>query len=81
MKKLVFFLLLILSLNSFSQNGWRDQEMEIKVQFASLQEADRFHHFHLDAEQAGPGSVYVYVTPGELQQITSEGFTYQILIQ
>ncbi len=83
MKRFVFLVaFLFLAHLSFSQNGWRKGEMEIKFHLNSQKEADLLHELNLNAESASPdgSEMNVYVIPEELSRIHQSGFSYTITI-
>lgn len=80
MKKIPTTLIAILiSILSFSQATWRDQEMEVRVIIEHEDDAFRLHELHLNGEVYPTGHALLYVIPEELQQLVNEGFSFEIL--
>ncbi|MCD4773705.1 MAG: succinylglutamate desuccinylase/aspartoacylase family protein, partial [Bacteroidales bacterium] len=78
MKKIsIIFLLLIFTFSAFSQDGWRKNEMEVKVYFNNPSEKEILSGLHLI------GDIYqnhalLYLIPSELEKVKSTGFEFEI---
>jgi hypothetical protein len=81
MKKLLFYLLiLIFTISSFAQKGWREKEMEVKVFIDGKKEAMLLYNLHLTGDvYVSSGYALMYVLPAELEQIKSLKLKYTIL--
>ncbi|MCX6235048.1 MAG: M14 family zinc carboxypeptidase [Bacteroidetes bacterium] len=83
MKKYLLFLLMLFSCFSlFSQPGWRDKEMEVRVFLPDLQAIQKLYALHLDGDvYTLPEGRYavVYAVPSELEKIRLLGLNYHIL--
>jgi len=81
MKNILFLLLLfLLTFPVISQNGWRENEKEIKVILHNQQEADRLYNLHLNGDIYPNGTAILYVVPSELEKVKKAGLKYEILI-
>jgi predicted deacylase len=81
MRKILLFLaILAFTPAAHAQKGWRDHEMEIRVQFHSADEAARLHDLHLNGDVYGTaGSAVLFVIPSELEAVKQAGFQAVIL--
>ena len=71
---------LAFALSAYSQKGWRDREMEIRVQLSGADEASKLGDLHLNGDiYATEGYAILYLTPAELERVKQAGF--EILIQ
>jgi hypothetical protein len=62
-----------------AQGGWREGEMEVRVQIHSPGEARLLGELHLNGDIYGPsGFALMYVIPSELNRIRSAGLSYTI---
>ncbi len=73
----ILLVLMISSVTLPAQNGWRQNEMEIKVQINNLRDAQVLHSLKLN------GDIYrdyalMYVTPDELKLVNEQGLNYEI---
>jgi hypothetical protein len=81
MKKLLLLtvsIILLVSSTNAQNGGWREKEMEIRVNVQNKYEAELLYNLHLN------GDVYstyglMYTTPAELEKIRSSGLSYEIL--
>ncbi len=77
---LVLFLLQILVISGYSQNGWRNQEMEVRVTLANNDEAHKLGDLHLNGDiHALEGHALMYVVPSEYDRIQAAGLKSEIL--
>jgi hypothetical protein len=78
-----FHLIIALILLSFvcnGQTGWREGEMEIRVNLESENRADELGRLHLNGDiYSKSGYALLYVTPDELEKLRSGGFLFDIL--
>ena len=78
MKKIsIIFLLSIFAFSAFAQNGWRKNEMEVKIFFNTLSEKELINSFHF------AGDIYqdyacFYLIPSELEKVKSAGLKFEI---
>ena len=76
---LLFFLMLILATFVYSQKGWRDHEMEVRVKI-SRDEAGLLYNLHLNGDiHASAGEAILYVVPDEVVQLKKTGFNVEVL--
>jgi len=81
MKKIVLLsLIFALNLMTYAQGGWRPMEMEVKVELNSLQDAMELSELNFNGDiYAANGYAILYLIPGELEQLKSSGYRYEIL--
>lgn len=80
MKKLFLLLTFAFAFISTFSQGWRENEMEVKVQISSKADALQLYELKLN------GDIYLkhailYLTPNELTRIDAAGFDYEITIE
>jgi hypothetical protein len=77
---LISLTLLILVNAAWSQKGWRDHEMEVKVKLGSLSEGQRLYDLHLNGDiHASSGYAIMYVVPAELKLLQGTGLPVSVL--
>ena len=75
---LIIFLLIIPS--AFSQKGWRDGEMEVKITISTAGEASRLYNLHLIGDfHCREGFATMYVIPEEFEKIKETGLRAEII--
>ena len=81
MISVLFFMLMAISATSFAQ-GWRAQEMEIKITIHSTDELIRLYNLKLNCDEINsiPGTTWAYIIPEELKKIQQSGLSYTISI-
>jgi hypothetical protein len=78
-KHLLLLLLSFVSLYCAAQDGWREQEMEIKVYLNTNEDRKTLHELNLSGDIYPSGYALMYVVPEELNQIRETGLVYEIL--
>ena len=73
---LIFLSFLIISV--YANNGWRENEKEIKVYIKSQSQANILHQLHLNGDFYKDFAI-LYVIPSELKRIESTGLKFEIL--
>lgn len=80
MKKFFFTIItLCFGLVALSQ-GWRTNEMEIKVPFHTLEAASQLHNLNLNGDIYKDYAI-LYVVPKELDALKKAGFRYEVQIE
>ena len=81
MKKYVLsFCILFFFISSLAQEGWRKNEMEVKVFLISTNDARTLSDLHLTGDvYSNAGYALMYVTPAELEKIKTTELKYEIL--
>jgi hypothetical protein len=78
---LSFFLLLILFIPAYSQQGWRDHEAEIRVSIRGNDAIKTLNDLHLNGDiHAEEGFAVLYVVPSELESVKNAGFHTEVMI-
>lgn len=77
----LFLMFITISSASFAQ-GWRAQEMEIKINIHSTDELIKLHNLKLNCDEIYtiPGATWAYVTPEELHKLNQAGLSYTVSI-
>src|ERR1035437_7811245 len=79
-KSFLLVLLIMISVAAFSQKGWRDHEMEVKVRINDPDEAVALSRLHLIGDiHPAIGYALIYVIPAELEQVEKTGLSCEIL--
>jgi hypothetical protein len=80
MKKYFFCcLILFLSISSFAQKGWRENEMEVKVFLSRINDAASLYDLQLNGDiYPLAGYALIYVIPSELEKIKKAQLKYEI---
>ena len=77
---LLFACAFFLCTTANSQNGWRSEEMEVKVIIQKKEDAGKLHELHLNGDvYQSSGYGLMYVIPGELEKIKSSGLSYEVV--
>jgi len=77
-KTLILLLVLMLTTAAtHAQNGWRQNEMEIKVQLHNQRDAQTLHGLKLNGD-IYRGYALMYVTPAELKLVMEKGLDFDI---
>jgi hypothetical protein len=71
--------LLVVFFHTYSQPGWREHEMEVRIDIANENDASSLYQLHLNGDVYPSGYALMYVTPEELAQIEDAGLNYEIL--
>ncbi len=81
MKKILFGLLFIsFIISAFADNGWRENEKEVKVLLKSAGDFEKLHSLKLNGDVAADHAI-VYIIPSELDKIQKLGLEYKIQIE
>ncbi|MBI9039330.1 MAG: carboxypeptidase regulatory-like domain-containing protein, partial [Bacteroidales bacterium] len=81
MKKILFGLLFIsFIISAFADNGWRENEKEVKVLLKSTSDFEKLNSLKLNGDIAADHAI-VYVIPSELDKIQKLGLEYRIQIE
>ncbi len=79
MKKLtILSLFLLLQVSIFGQHGWRQGEMEIRIEIKNPSQAKLLTSLHLNGDIYPAGYALFYVIPSELDKIRELGLDFQI---
>ncbi len=88
MKKLTLLLLLLIlsNLTAYSEEGWRKNEMEVKVYLDSREDAEKLGNLNLIGDiylrvDGYDGFGIIYVTLDELRKIENLSLSYEIVIE
>lgn len=79
MKHFLLTLLISLFCISIFGQGWRKDEMEIKVNIDTEEQASMLYRLKLNGD-IYPGYARLFVTPVEVERIKSLNFDYEVLI-
>jgi hypothetical protein len=81
MKSLFPFIIIVsLITSAYSQEGWRDHEMEVKVKISNQDEARILYNLHLNGDIYSPaGYAIMYVVPVEFEQLKKTGLNTEVL--
>jgi len=82
MKKVIIYLLILFfAFTVNAQNGkWRDKEMEVKVYFSNVNEAETLNNMHFTGDiYLQAGYALMYVVPSEFDKIKATGLKYEVL--
>jgi hypothetical protein len=81
MKNLLpLLLILTLAIPVYSQSGWRNGEMEVRVTIRNAGDAKTLHDLRLNGDNhPAEGCAVMYVIPAEFQQLRSSGLVTEIL--
>ncbi len=64
----------------FSQKGWREHEMEVKVKINDPDQARMLYNLHLNGDiHALSGYALQYVVPAELERLKETGLSFEVL--
>ena len=76
----LFFMLMILFNQAYPQKGWRDHEMEVKVNIRAPGEASMLYNLHLNGDIHAPaGFAVMYLVPSELELVKETGLTTEVM--
>lgn len=79
MKKVLLFIFFLFVFSfSYAQQGWRENEMEIKVFIQNKANGQTLEKLHLNGENHSTYAL-LNVIPSELEQVKSSGLTYEIV--
>ena len=77
---LSFLILLNLLAPAYSQKGWRDHEMEVRVNISTPDEAIMLYNLHLNGDIHAPaGYALMYIVPAELERLQGTGLSLEVL--
>ncbi len=73
---------LLLFTHAFGQNGWKQDEMEVKVYITSKEEAKILQNLHIETEISSQNgnTINAYVIPAELERLKATGLHYSVSI-
>jgi len=80
MRTLLFLIIIAFASNISAADGWRANEMEIKVLITCKDDALRLAGLHLHGEMYHSGYALMDVTPEELAQVQRLGLSFEITI-
>jgi|GEM_PF-665096 len=79
MKKFTLLLLALFAFLLSFADGWRKNEMEVRVNLNTENDYKTLYSLHLNCD-LGQGYARAYVIPSELELIKASGLTYEVLI-
>ncbi|MCD4737252.1 MAG: hypothetical protein K8R53_14510 [Bacteroidales bacterium] len=78
MRKLLTFMLIVFTLNILIAQGWRKNEMEIRINFENSIQKELLYSMKLNGDFYSDYAL-MYVTPDELNKIGENGLRFEIL--
>ncbi len=83
MKKQLLSILLALIVSFSYADGWRKDEMQVKIQISNQKQIVQLNDLNINYEIAdySTGEIRAYITPGELQKLQSFNLQYQVEIE
>jgi len=78
MRNLLFFILFVFTLNTTNSQGWRKDEMEVRIDFETVLQKDLIYSMNLNGD-IYPDYALLYVTPDEFKQLKEFGLRFEIL--
>jgi hypothetical protein len=83
MKKQLLSILLALIVSFSFADGWRKDEMQVKIQISSQKQIVQLNDLNINYEIAdySTGEIRAFITPGELQKLQSFNMQYQVEVE
>ncbi len=78
MRKFIFLFILSIFVFALNAEGWRLNEMEVRVFYNNQSELAKLADLHLNGDVYPNGEALLFVIPSELEMIKSTGLRYKI---